>query len=301
MFLPYEVLQLIALDVNSYSNFMSFKLSCKELYNTLNIEDCFTNVFDNNISKFCDADKFSQWLTDNNAYVAGSFILNCFNPSKYKCSDIDIFIQYNEYSYFEMPYAMFSYYEEELCHILNIELKDIIFFPDVHEKRHQSENNTRIFTENIHAVHNILLNGIKIDIVVTEINPLEFIKTSFDLDCCQRAYNGKNLYAPHYNIGETKIVRMSNVYDKYHNNDNGLPIIIKLISTINSNLLPDNVKIIYNDIVKSKNNDLYYLKLYRLFYRCLKYMIKGITIINFKDYFYYLPENKNYSDVTDYQ
>src|SRR5690606_1469464 len=147
-----------------------------------------------------------------------------------------------------------------------IKLDDISFDPDESDE-YNSENKEKIFTDNINAVHNIKLDKIKIDIVCTLINPLEFIKTSFDLDCCQRSYNGKELYYPHDNIGNTQIVRISNVYYKYYyefNSKEALKIINNLISTIDYNLLPYNIQEIYKRILENKSNDIYYFRLKRL-------------------------------------
>ena len=127
--------------------------------------------------------------------------------------------------------------------------------------------------------------NIKIDVVSTLIEPLEFINSSFDLDCCQRTYGGKELYYPHDRIGEGNIVRESNVYHRYYNDGDGITTIIKLISNIDQNLLPDEIKNAHRQITNKYKNKLISLKSYRLFYRCLKYIIKGIKIPNFKMYF----------------
>jgi len=105
--------------------------------------------------------------------------------------------------------GMYLYFEKESCELLGIRYLDN--YPDIFGNDDSSENKKDIYTDNIKYVHHILLDNIKIDIVITTINSLEFIKTSFDLDCCQRAYNGETLYYPHDNFPKSQIVRLSKI------------------------------------------------------------------------------------------
>ena len=71
-------------------------------------------------------------------------------------------------------------------------------------------------------------------------------------------------------------------YQKYYDNKQGINIIISLLSEMDHDLLPDNVRKIYTQIISHKDNTINNL---RIFYRCVKYIIRCITITNFDEYF----------------
>lgn len=301
--LPNEILHKISLITN-YTSFHSLKYSSSYLNKLLSLDEYFELRFDNKIKEIigCNPHHFKKLLIKHNAYISGSFILNCLDNS-ILCKDIDIFIQgFNENYLWDIDLfgrlcrSQYQKFEQELSHLLNIELDDIQYC--ISTKRddetlyYKSENDNDIYTKDINSVHNIYLNKIKIDIITTNINPLKFIDLSFDLQCCQYTFNGGKLYIPNNcnnNIFETRIIRISNVYhryDKRYTPDN----LIQLIKSIDIDLLSDNVKNHYKRIINSNHEtfdhkNLDDFRMYRLFYRCIKYILKGIIITNFEDYF----------------
>ncbi|SNW62199.1 Hypothetical protein ORPV_295, partial [Orpheovirus IHUMI-LCC2] len=210
----------------------------------------FNTIIGNRLSQYgVDKNDFDNILIKNNACISGSYPLSCITNNMKNSSDIDIYYKMTK------PTKSWEYsdLETDICNLFNIYIGDIMHTPHMflHKNKPENYNNTydtvnSIYNEEIVFVRNIVIkngdNNIKLDLIMLNVKPEEFIESNFDIDGCQIIYNGKNLYHPTkelYNFIDrnVEIVRLSKVFPQYDVMNSLSDLILSMKSNINNNNL----------------------------------------------------------------
>lgn len=120
-----------------------------------------------------DVKEFNDMLLRNNAIIAGSTMLKCYTNNKFNARDIDIFVNND------------------------IDLRENSIYKIITDKYNgvPSLSDSYSLIQNIHYSREFTFRNSPLIINVTYVNmdPREFVKNWFDIDCCKIMYDGVNV------------------------------------------------------------------------------------------------------------
>jgi hypothetical protein len=264
------------------------KLTCHLFNNAIKksvIENCITNTINHNLhTNFIDDLPLIDLLKETNAFISGSFILQCILNEFYD-SDIDIYIPYNEQSMVLID-AFFENYckcsdtgeydgdeagsnkmKRVLDYIVNHNYEVVILNDEL-------SMNEQLVEHKYKKMDNCKYNYIQfIYLNVPKDNMIDYINKNFDFDLCKNMYDVKNntIYTHSLNsilnktfdfkIGEWVFFKTADRAIKYKKRGFKMNIPYTIEHLININY-PNNKVTIYQTKLIEENEDYVYCELF---------------------------------------
>lgn len=185
---PFQLVQnhLSCADLHSLATVNKYVYNyCKQLFGNIymkKINNRLEDIFSDNTAKFL------KLLDDENAYISGSFILQCLMNEHFNGSDIDIFLPDRHINHvYSNPSTGrgFSPVEDLLYKDLGYEWKD--------GNEYGSHIETKQFK--ISFIRTYAKNNVNIQFIhVGNSDTKEFIANTFDFNICKNIYRNKYLY-----------------------------------------------------------------------------------------------------------
>lgn len=216
--LPYEIISLIYDNIGI--DFINLKSTCTYLHNMdLGQQQKASCVLVKRLSKFINPTLFCQLLSKYDAYLSGSFPLLCVSNTIHGSTDIDIFFKSTRG--IQNTFNPFDDFEIELATSLGLSDKDIHMYSNNIVPSNCSDATYENDIAFAHHMYKTVDNQtIKIDLIGLDIDPLSFIRDSFDLDGCQVFFDGSTFSHPtknpfNFKDKQLSIIKLSNVFSQY--------------------------------------------------------------------------------------